>query len=161
MKSCYRILALGLLLYLGAGAQPGKLNPSQAAKLRKSGLLVLLPEYVPRGFVVAGLELNSLQYRISYVGPKGASFSVWGRKSGVCDGGPAEQHFAVKRGPFRGEVVEYENRVFYTGFLKLKPAGGETSPSFDVEGKNLSAREAVKIVEGLRRLESEGDGHKR
>ncbi len=148
-----KIIALGLLVGLFAWATPGSLSVTQAAKLHKSKLVVLVPGYVPKGFGVSGLELNSLEYRLFYRGPGKANFSVWGRSSGVCDGGPGQAHYAVKRGPFRGNVVEFnEDRGFYTGFMKLAPGGGELVPSFDVEGQNIRPQEAVRIVESLRRL---------
>lgn len=145
-------LALCALVWASGWAEPGQLSSGQLVRLRKSGLLVILPGYVPKGFVVTGLELNSLEYRVFYQGPRKANFSVWGRKSGVADGGPARQHFRIKQGPFRGEFVEYEDGVFYTGFLRLKPRGGENSPSFDIEGQKLSPGEALKIVESLRQI---------
>ena len=140
------------LLCAPLAAEPVGLSSAQLARLRKSGLVVLLPGYLPRAFRVSALDLNSQEYRVSYQGPKGAQFSVWGRKSGVADGGPARQHFALKHGPFRGEMVEYEDGGFYTGFLRLKGTSGDDAPSFDVEGRGVAAPEAVKIVESLRRL---------
>ena len=156
MNVCRWMVLFCLLTFFNAGAVPGNLSAAQTARLRKSRLVVLVPNYLPQGFVLTELECNSLQYRLVYKGPAKARFWICGRGAGVCDGGPGDYHYAVTKGPLTGSVVEFNKEPgrtgFYTGFVKLDPQGGESTPSFDVEGENVPPAQAVKIVESLLRL---------
>ena len=126
---CRWMVLFCLLTFFNAGAVPGNLSAAQTARLRKSRLVVLVPNYLPQGFVLTELECNSLQYRLVYKGPAKARFWICGRGAGVCDGGPGDYHYAVTKGPLTGSVVEFNKEPgrtgFYTGlFLIALGSGG-------------------------------------
>ena len=129
----------------------------EVEQVRSLGSGVMLPTYIPKGFKLDNVDKDAGHYRLSYSGPGGANFSLFGSQTYVTDkeggGGrwKSDKEYTCQRDQQKFILKHYGKEQ--TGEDRLQAMHVSTAAySFDVrfDAVNLKPEEGVKIIESLK-----------
>ena len=150
-----------------AAASGHRLSAAQIQKLRSSGVPLVVPGYVPAGYVVKDILIEtsdlcggSKSYTIFYMGAKNENFLITGNACGIGGGTESDMFMQIANKFFGAIGLErfgpndqrnsnyistfyYRNKIYYIGsFGAFREAG-----SLRVPGPEI-----IKIIQNLRPL---------
>lgn len=144
-----------------APASAAGLKAADASKLKKLGVKIVIPTYLPAGFTLKSLQVEpkgnyGKSYTLEYSGAGQQSFRVLMCTEGYGGTPPGDQEqsftnplFGKARLNWSAATRSFPNSIFVTDWVSQ--VRGKT-PVYRVDGKDVSPEEAIKIAESLRLL---------